>query len=187
MQNSISVISSFLKKNSISQGLAVVWKYTLLCHISFNSGKVEEVAKETQIEENLNVIQDELHADLNRCLNNNKDHPMKCVNPVKYEYENEYDDIKQKEDFDSLRLKKEKKKTNERRIKVGILPYPKHLFGPKKGDADALDALFGLKKEDADGKVQDKVEVALDEKKGKFQRLFITKLCNQVRSLSLFR
>ena len=36
-------------------------------------------------------INDELHEELNKCLEINKDHPMKCINPVKFEYEQDYD------------------------------------------------------------------------------------------------
>ena len=38
-----------------------------------------------------NDINNELHEELNKCLEINKDHPMKCINPVKYEYEQDYD------------------------------------------------------------------------------------------------
>ena len=32
-------------------------------------------------------INNELHGELKKCLEINKDNPMKCINPVKYEYE----------------------------------------------------------------------------------------------------
>ena len=86
-------------------------------------------------------INDELHEELNKCLEINKDHPMKCINPVKYEYEQDYDsneNVEKKDNEPDDKTISRKKSPKKKVLK-------EHLSSEDSGSSDEGDETLAKK------------------------------------------